>query len=604
MSTARTVGVGLLAFLIVLSAGVANAAIATDRTVLDSGHISDTFQEEDVYADLISEAQETIEEEVDEEAEASGRPEGVTIDTAGILDNVLTEDYVAQQVERNLDLFLDFARGDTETLELWIDIREIKDRISVSGEHIDIDTGTLARSADLDSQQYDVRVSADIVARLNADETGYAGARQEVRETVEEEAGEFGTDDALVALNQELKQQAAENTQTELAGEVSQETIRRTIGLQHVVIDGLTDPELDNYDQYTQQREAAEQNLESALAGEINDRLETELDDEIRFGDDVREELDDDDLSLVESGLTGIDTATWLLPLLVLVFAGGILGLTRSARDTVSKTGVALAITGVIGVLVGFGASGVITSAIEDAAEPDGEDQAQTVFEGVLAVFDSLFNTYGLQSVYLTVLGIGLFGIVYVERKGYLGGVKDTVGIDGSQSRTDPQAQQGQGPPEQTGKPQPSQAQQPPAQPEQGQPTQQPGQQGGQPAGGSAQPPNQPGQHAKQGQPPVGQGRHPAENVDPHAGPDQPPEEGGQPPAEEPDQPPTDKQEKAGEPGGDEADGPPAGNEQSPTEEPGESQGPASEDSPGQEESSEDQGPASEESDEHSGGDA
>ncbi len=430
MSTARTVGVGLLAFLIVLSAGVANAAIATDRTVLDSGHISDTFQEEDIYTELISEAQETIEEEIDEEAEASGRPEGVSIDVAGILENVLTEEYVAQQVERNLELFLDFARGDTETLELWIDIGQIKDRISVSGDNIRIDTGVLARSADLESRQFDVRVSTDIVAQLNADETGYAAAREDIRETIEEETGGIGTETALLALNQELEGQAAESTRTELSDEVSQETIRRTIELQEVIIDGLTDPELDNYDEYTQQREEAERNLERALAGEINERLQTELDDEIRFGDDVQEELDEDGLSLIESGLTGINTATWLLPLLVLVFAGGIFGLTRSARDTVSRTGVALAITGVIGVLVGFGAGGIATSAIEDAAAPDGEDQAQTVFDGVLAVFDSLFNTYGIQSVYLTVLGIGLFGIVYLERKGYFAGVKDTIGAD------------------------------------------------------------------------------------------------------------------------------------------------------------------------------
>lgn len=452
---------GLLAVLIVLSASAANAAIATDRTVLSGESISDTFQEEDVYAELISEAEGAIEDDVEAEADTGDGPDGVAVEAEGVLGNVITEEYLGEQVERNIDLFLLFLSGESEELQLWLDIEPIKDEITISGDQIDVDTGQLVAGADLESDDFGVSVTGEMVTRMNADADGYADVRQEIRDDLRD-AGvpEWQVDDALRVINRDLKQQSAAQTRDQLGDDVSEQTVQATIELQHVVIDGLTDPALDDFEQYSQQREGAETDLENALAAEINQEIQSELDDEIHFEGDIRDELDEDELSTAETVLGGINTSTWLMPLLVVVFAGGIFYVTKSYKDTATKAGAALAVAGVIGLVAGVVGGSMATSSLENQLSPDGDGEANVIFDGVIAVFESLFSTLTMQSVYLTVFGVGLVGLVYADNEGHLDGLKESLGSDGEGNGQGRQPQQGQQQPQQGQQQQPQQGQQ------------------------------------------------------------------------------------------------------------------------------------------------
>ena len=548
MTTGKKVTVGVLALLIVVSAVGANAAIATDRTMLDERHITDTLQEEGFFEEAMSEAQEEFEQEIDSDTQS----EAVSVES-GWLTDALDEQYLAGEFERNLGFLLQFLSGDTDTLELYIDLEPVKDELSVSGDDITINTAQFVDDMDFQSEEYDITVTGDMVSQLSEGQDEYDAVRQQIRDDIREQIAEEeqfvddpddvppgAVDEALFRINSELKEQAETEARNELGGDASQNTIDATIELQSVVIDGLTLPPYDDQQTYAADLEEAETNLEFALADEINQEVQNELDDRgdrIHFEEDVREDLDDDELSTIESGITGINTATWLLPLLVLAFAGGIFYLNKSYHETATASGIALGIAGVIGVLAGFIGGRIATSSIEDSMTPDNSAEEVGMDAGI-ALVDSLFSTFTMQSIYLAVLGIGLVGLVYADREGHLDGVKESLGGSDSDGGQHPPAQQGQQPhPQQGQQPHPQQQGQPPA-------GQQPARH---PAENREGPPgmNQPG----------GDERAPAEQP-----PDQQPpadQPRGPPPAEEPQgQPPTEQPDEveSTEPGGDDSE--------------------------------------------------
>lgn len=427
MVTARQIIVGLLAVLIVLSAVGANAAIATDRTVLDEEHVTERLQDADVLDTAVEEAQADFADELEDETE----DEPIGVDTQGVIDAV-DEQYLANELERNVGNLLQFLRGDAETLDLYLDVSPIRDDLSLDGDDVTVDTAGLIDGTEFQVDEYDLQISGEMVTQLRASQADYDAVRAEIRADVREQIAAADpriddpsdvppevVDDALVEINANAKEQADGEARDELGADAAQDTLAAAVDLQTVVIDGLTLPSYDDQPTYERDLADAETAVAAAIAEEITEELFAELDEtdnRIQIGDDLEDDLDED-LGAVELALSGIATATWLLPLLVVVLAGGIFFVSKSAHTTGMASGTALLIAGIAGLLAGTIGGSFVTDTVE--AGINGDEEALGA-NAATAIIDAPFAALTTQSVVLIVLGAVLAGVAYADRAGYI----------------------------------------------------------------------------------------------------------------------------------------------------------------------------------------
>ena len=247
-------------------------------------------------------------------------------------------------------------------------------------------------------------------------------------------------DTALQETNEEVKTEAAEQARTEYGDDVGDQTLADIISLQHTVIDGLTDPDLDSFDEYESRRATSEDALEESLAAELRDDIRTQIEENSQERIDLTEGLDEDSggISTMRSVVSLVGLATVALPVLFVLLVGGLYAATRSVPRTGRATGYALLVAGGIGAILGLVAKGPVISAMEPDTE--GADAAEAGFaDAFVSIFESLFDTLVTQSVVLAVVGVGLVGVVYAGRAGYFDGIgsESVAETAGSETETD-----------------------------------------------------------------------------------------------------------------------------------------------------------------------
>ena len=252
---------------------------------------------------------------------------------------------------------------------------------------------------------------------------------------------------------------------------------RAAVDLQYVVVDGLTrDDTQYGYNEFDSDLTTSEDHLANETGDLAQSRIEEEVPDSLsaeeQFGEDATNSLEN------AQGTVGtIDTVYLVLPIVALLLIAIAYAITRSLETTATFTGIVLALTGGLHLIIALALGGIVTSrvsaAVEDAGLEEFADIAVTVVEGVL-------GTHATQSVLLLVVGVVLIALSYASKKGYLAGVTGTATGSGGGGGSEPRQQSQQ--PQQTGR-------DPQQEPQSGQNhggqqgTQQGGRQGGQQGG-------------------------------------------------------------------------------------------------------------------------
>jgi hypothetical protein len=179
----------LLAFVVVVlittSLVAGNAVIAVDRTAANEEFVTSTLEEEDAYAEIQSVASDEAAGQVDQ----SDIP--VSIDTRAVVNDTLEQSYLQNQTEANVRRAFAFLEGDSEDLNLSVDLAPVKrsiadvveDRIANQsvGELIDI----VAEGNDLSTEVAGAEISLkQTIVNMSKNETLYNQEQSRVRERV------------------------------------------------------------------------------------------------------------------------------------------------------------------------------------------------------------------------------------------------------------------------------------------------------------------------------------------------------------------------------------------------------------------------------------
>jgi len=187
MSLLKRIGVVVVAIIMVLSIAGASAAFAVNGTVLDSDQLTDTFEEEGVYASVATEGQDRISDQLNTtlDERADEIPAGITLDfdSRAAAETALTEAYVDEEVSANVEQLLAYLNGDAEELALAVDLVPVKDSLGeyVANDTIAVDTVALANERGVNVTTAGVTVDSEMLVRLNENQEGYEQTRIQLR---------------------------------------------------------------------------------------------------------------------------------------------------------------------------------------------------------------------------------------------------------------------------------------------------------------------------------------------------------------------------------------------------------------------------------------
>lgn len=396
MSTGRTLGVVLLSVLLTITLFGATVATGVERTALDDQYVMEQFEDEQVDAKIGSELRGEIATKIDRSDEQREVPTGISIDLDGktVANRTVTDEFVAGELSRNIEIGLRYLRGETEELDLRTDLREIKAAIRA-----EIINGTTIDTPQLVGANTD-RIGAERVAMLSEGEQEYQEAQLDLSD---EERAEL---EAEIETN--VKQQLS-NTSDELTAAV--------LDHQYTVLDGLTG-EL-THEEYVEQLAADEQRIKAA----IGDAALAEVSDE----ESLVSEDDDAESALapIRTGASLTATLAWLLPLLAAGLLAVIYGVSRSVDQTATVAGTGLLVAGILGAVAGFLAGPALKGTVGV-----GTEESDPIIEGMIAVIDGTLRTVGTQSLVGALVGVVVLVAVVADRRGLFDGVRSRLNLD------------------------------------------------------------------------------------------------------------------------------------------------------------------------------
>ncbi|CCQ33076.1 hypothetical protein [Halorhabdus tiamatea] len=187
MSVLKQIAVALVAILMVLSIAGASAAFAVNGTILDSDHVTGSFEDAGVYESVASEGQDRIAGDLETalEGRADEIPAGITldVDSRAAAEAALTEEYVAEAFSTNVEQLLAYLEGDAEELALQVDLVPVKESLDeyVANDTITVDTVALANEREINVTTAGVTVDSEMLVRLNENREGYEETRIRLR---------------------------------------------------------------------------------------------------------------------------------------------------------------------------------------------------------------------------------------------------------------------------------------------------------------------------------------------------------------------------------------------------------------------------------------
>ena len=165
-----------LAGLLVLSLFGANVAIALDRGPLDADHVSDSAAEAGVYELAQSEALAIVEDEL------AGHDDELPVSIDGLLEQVVTADWIRAEADRNLAA-VEAHLENGEPLDLYVSTDRFADDAAAALQH------------ELDEEGY-AAFGLDPLDRLTANATSYEAERLALRSDLLVAAG-YDRDDGF-----------------------------------------------------------------------------------------------------------------------------------------------------------------------------------------------------------------------------------------------------------------------------------------------------------------------------------------------------------------------------------------------------------------------
>lgn len=405
-SAGTRIAVVLIGFLLVSSIAGANISLAADRTVLDSGYVVDTMDEEGTFDSLTEDFREQVADDVSATTGNLNLPPGIeadNLDGNAIARESVSTAYVREEMTENIEGLYAFLRGERAEFAFVMDLQPVKDKLQTSiADRITVDTPTLTGTAS-------ENVDAETVAALEKDQESYQEAQRDL------------SDEQVAALKDDVE------TQVEEMG-YADPIASALIAHQKTVIDGLAGRL--TYQEYTDQLASDEQALKNAIAASTL----TDIDDQVDLsaeGEDPAESF-----SGMKTPIQWLSLFSWLLPIISLGLIGVLAAVTRSGEQTAAKTGWACLFAGLLGLLVGFGLRGSLVGLYEDMATAGNEGESNAFVDGFVAAFDGMFEALGTQSVLLTAIGIVVLALVIAHKRGHLEGLRgdsDTDADDPSQ---------------------------------------------------------------------------------------------------------------------------------------------------------------------------
>lgn len=412
---ARRVGIAFLVIGLLLSLGLSNVVIGVDRTVLNGDHVADSLAEEDAYSVIINESQRQLEAQTDTGSTQEGQP----VDE--LLPAVLTEAYVKEQTEKNIDRVYEYIHGERDDLYIAINTTPLKDDLA-------------AELADRLLAGQDLAEIDPTLARMSESESQFEAERQEFKDEqlqrIQDETEQELSDAELEAIYDENRDQIREEAISQMENRVAasdqpEELKPAIIELGTLRIDAQLDPDM-TYDEFSTQLEAERANLVDTVESLARDQLDEELPDTLELTEELsqanREQLDQlRDLVFV------LTVLAFVLPLLSLGIALLIGWLSRTRSTGLFVVGSTVTVTGLLSV-VGFRTiQRLVTSEIEaGAAQGDMSTELSGV---VIGVFERTIAVFQTQSWLLVVLGVVIIiGGVVIRRN--LVSISDKKGSD------------------------------------------------------------------------------------------------------------------------------------------------------------------------------
>ena len=416
--------VGVLVLLMLLTAAGATGAFAIERTVLNSDGLDQALADEGVYATVANEGQAEIRPSVEEAfGDTDAFPAGidVTFDSQEAAEAALTETYVAEEAGATIERVLTFVRGNDSTVTLQVDLRPLKESLrEYTDGTVSVDTVALASEVDFGSATDEIVVTDGMIERLDSGAGGYTAARSNVREQVNQSLPTGATPQqrnaTLEEINADFRANVTSQTRAAYGDRVSVETLEAIVALQTTVVDGLTDPGL-TFEAYANRRDDAEATLETAVEGELRQRIDQRVDDRATFGDVPSDSTEG--LSMVRTAVEGLELLTPALPVAFVSLAGLVFAVTRSLPRTVKTAGQSLLIVGIVGLAAGvLGREPALNAVDAMLASADGEPANVIVGDAVSAILGSLLATLTTQSVALVAAGAVLVVAVVIGQRG------------------------------------------------------------------------------------------------------------------------------------------------------------------------------------------
>jgi hypothetical protein len=186
MNGAKLAGLVVIGILLVATVGAANVATAADRTVLSGEYATTAIEEEGSYDAIRNE---TI-EQVLERMQDANLSEGQTLLQAGngtdnrtLVENAVTESYVREQTNENVEQLYAYLNGDQEDLYMELDLRPLKESLAEEfGTEVERkETSALVTEFGPEDSETPVPIDAETVEKMKESPEGYQQARLDFR---------------------------------------------------------------------------------------------------------------------------------------------------------------------------------------------------------------------------------------------------------------------------------------------------------------------------------------------------------------------------------------------------------------------------------------
>jgi len=480
MSLARKFAVFVLTVLLTSTLVTGNLLVAAHLTVLDPSFVNEAVEEEGGYE---------IVEDVAVQAATSEVPPEIneTVDTETLVRDSVSQAYLQRQTERNIQRLYAYLHSDTDTLNLSVDTRPLKENASKAVE-AQVRNATIAELLEQTGTELPGPVNQSTVERLTANESSYEGVRSEfrqrVRERVLDEAvakayNETSNDEKLYLVipdydpreyTEEEKAQMVADNETEIRtalrdrieeergdeideqvdttlAQVNETATANTTGsdgveaaalsIQSTFVEGLTNTNM-SYDEFQSDLNASKAQAAQAAGNQtratLDDQLSNQLDLTEAMGPEATQGLEP-----VRTGVTWLDRMAIILPVLALLLIGLVYFATRSVQTVASSLGFGLLSAGFpIYLALGFLQSFAEQTVNEQIATMEGDtEMLRTAADLLLGLLGQLFGRVGAVSLAFVAAGVLVLGAWLALRAGVIGAAASEDGRTAREAATE-----------------------------------------------------------------------------------------------------------------------------------------------------------------------